>query len=50
MKTFVDDNFDEEGTEFAEWDPTDWKEDPAFLDDIQVCYKCSRLIWVAIHS
>ena len=33
---FVDANFDEEGTEFADWEPTDWKENPAFLDNIKV--------------
>uniref|UniRef100_A0A2P2HXY8 Trehalase n=1 Tax=Hirondellea gigas TaxID=1518452 RepID=A0A2P2HXY8_9CRUS len=31
---FVDDNFDEPGTEFEPWTPEDWQENPAFLSNI----------------
>lgn len=29
------DNFEQPGAEFVEWTPTDWKENPAFLDKIK---------------
>lgn len=28
-------NFDKRGTEFGDWTPTDWKESPAFLQNIK---------------
>jgi len=36
LKRFVEENFDKEGTEFVDWNPSDWKENPAFLDKIKV--------------
>ncbi|KAL4712563.1 hypothetical protein ACJJTC_007579 [Scirpophaga incertulas] len=32
---FVEQNFDPEGSEFEEWRPTDWKDNPAFLQRIK---------------
>ncbi|XP_045507571.1 trehalase-like isoform X4 [Colias croceus] len=32
---FVNQNFDPEGSEFEDWRPTDWKDNPAFLDRIK---------------
>nr|QYJ58449.1 trehalase [Eriocheir sinensis] len=34
VRTFVDENFREPGTEFEPWDPSDWTEEPAFLNKI----------------
>ncbi|XP_070547492.1 trehalase-like isoform X2 [Ptychodera flava] len=34
MKDFVDEYYDGPGEEFEDWDPQDWKENPAFLSDI----------------
>ncbi|XP_030381998.1 trehalase isoform X2 [Scaptodrosophila lebanonensis] len=31
---FVNDHFDEKGTELEVWTPTDWKENPSFLDNV----------------
>ena len=36
VRSFVDSNFAAEGTEFVEWDPSDWKEDIALFDKITV--------------
>ena len=32
----MDRNFGPEGTEFEQWEPEDWKENPRFLDKIKV--------------
>lgn len=34
IKTFVDSNFDKEGSEFEPWDPSDWHANPVFLQNI----------------
>lgn len=34
IQTFVDTNFEAEGTEFQPWDPSDWIADPPFLAGI----------------
>lgn len=34
IEAFVNSTFDPAGSEFEDWDPTDWKEHPKFLDDI----------------
>lgn len=34
LVTFVDMNFDAEGSEFQPWDPSDWVPNPSFLDGI----------------
>jgi hypothetical protein len=36
VQTFVDDNFDSEGSEFEDWEPSDWKPDIALLNNINV--------------
>eukprot|EP00094_Tigriopus_californicus_P007335 TCALIF_07059-PB protein Name:"Similar to Trehalase (Apis mellifera)" AED:0.31 eAED:0.31 QI:0/0.7/0.81/0.81/0.8/0.81/11/303/598 len=35
IEAFVDANFSPEGTEFEDWEPTDWHENPAFLESIK---------------
>nr|ARD05075.1 trehalase 2 [Antheraea pernyi] len=35
IQEFVNQNFDPEGSEFEDWRPTDWKDNPAFLQRIQ---------------
>lgn len=35
---FVNENFDPEGSEFEDWSPTDWKENPVFLQGINDRY------------
>ncbi|CAH4036687.1 trehalase-like isoform X2 [Pieris brassicae] len=35
ISEFVKANFDPEGSEFEEWKPTDWKNNPAFLEKIK---------------
>ncbi|XP_032524853.2 trehalase isoform X1 [Danaus plexippus] len=35
IQEFVDNNFDPAGSEFEEWRPTDWKDNPAFLSRIK---------------
>jgi len=35
LETFVRQNFDAEGTELEEVQPSDWREDPAFIDDVE---------------
>lgn len=35
IQEFVNQNFDPEGSEFEEWTPTDWKNNPAFLQRIK---------------
>lgn len=35
IQEFVNQNFDPEGSEFEEWVPTDWKDNPAFLRRIK---------------
>nr|XP_026492893.1 trehalase-like isoform X3 [Vanessa tameamea] len=35
IQEFVNQNFDPEGSEFEEWRPTDWKDNPAFLQRIK---------------
>ncbi|XP_050685580.1 trehalase-like isoform X2 [Leptidea sinapis] len=35
IKEFVNQNFDPEGSEFEEWSPPDWKDNPAFLQRIK---------------
>ncbi|XP_045456560.1 trehalase [Melitaea cinxia] len=35
IQEFVNQNFDPEGSEFEEWVPTDWKDNPAFLQRIK---------------
>ncbi|CAH2099262.1 unnamed protein product [Euphydryas editha] len=35
IQEFVNQNFDPEGSEFEEWIPTDWKDNPAFLQRIK---------------
>ncbi|XP_045488241.1 trehalase isoform X1 [Pieris rapae] len=35
ISEFVKANFDPEGSEFEEWKPTDWKDNPAFLEKIK---------------
>ncbi|XP_069362655.1 trehalase-like isoform X1 [Maniola hyperantus] len=35
IRRFVDDNFDVEGSEFEDWQPLDWKHNPAFLQRIK---------------
>ena len=37
VQNFVDENFDEEGSEFEEWEPSDWHEDIAAFNQIKVC-------------
>lgn len=32
---FLTANFDKPGSEFEDWEPTDWKENPKFLDNIK---------------
>lgn len=32
---FVVDNFEKEGSEFEPWTPTDWHQNPKFLDNVQ---------------
>lgn len=32
--SFVNDHFETEGSEFEPWDPTDWIEEPTFLNKI----------------
>ena len=34
LQTFVDANFEAEGLEFQQWDPSDWTKDPPFLQKI----------------
>ncbi|XP_077288553.1 trehalase-like isoform X2 [Arctopsyche grandis] len=34
IETFVNDNFDPEGSEFEDWVPSDWRQKPAFLNRI----------------
>ena len=36
VKSFVKDNFDEEGSEFENWEPKDWKDNIAILEKITV--------------
>lgn len=36
VQTFVDENFDPEGSEFEEWEPSDWNEDIKVLSHIKV--------------
>ena len=36
VRDFVDKNFDEEGTEFEDWDPIDWQQDIALYTMIRV--------------
>ncbi|XP_013200112.1 trehalase isoform X1 [Amyelois transitella] len=35
IQEFVNQNFEPEGSEFEEWKPTDWKDNPAFLAKIK---------------
>lgn len=35
IQEFVNQNFDPEGSEFEEWRPTDWKDNPSFLQKIK---------------
>ncbi|XP_047037421.1 trehalase-like isoform X2 [Helicoverpa zea] len=35
IQEFVNQNFDPEGSEFEDWRPTDWKDNPAFLQNIK---------------
>ncbi|KAG6446640.1 trehalase isoform X1 [Manduca sexta] len=35
IREFVDQNFDPEGSEFEDWRPDDWKDNPAFLQRIK---------------
>lgn len=35
IQEYVNDNFDPEGSEFENWTPTDWKDNPAFLKRIK---------------
>ncbi|KPJ19579.1 Trehalase [Papilio machaon] len=35
IQEFVNQNFDPEGSEFEDWRPTDWKDNPAFLQRIK---------------
>ncbi|XP_041983501.1 trehalase-like isoform X2 [Aricia agestis] len=35
IQEFVDQNFDPAGSEFEDWTPTDWKDNPAFLQRIK---------------
>jgi alpha,alpha-trehalase len=34
LQTYVDANFEAEGLEFQQWDPSDWTKDPSFLQKI----------------
>lgn len=34
LVSFINDNFESEGSEFEPWEPTDWMEEPAFLSKI----------------
>ncbi len=34
LQAFVDSNFEAEGLEFQNWDPSDWISDPPFLSQI----------------
>ena len=36
VRDFVDKNFDEEGTEFEDWEPIDWQQDIDLYTMIQV--------------
>ncbi|XP_037913972.1 trehalase isoform X2 [Hermetia illucens] len=42
LKQFVEDNFEKSGTEFEDWDPSDWKENPKFL---QLVYNSELRSW-----
>lgn len=35
IQEFVNQNFDPEGSEFEDWRPTDWKDNPSFLKNIK---------------
>ncbi|XP_055694077.1 trehalase isoform X1 [Lutzomyia longipalpis] len=35
IRNFVDENFEKEGSEFEPWTPTDWHQNPKFLDNIR---------------
>ncbi|KAG8239747.1 hypothetical protein J437_LFUL017388 [Ladona fulva] len=35
VKQFVNDTFEPPGSEFEDWEPTDWKPNPKFLDNIK---------------
>ncbi|XP_044574448.1 trehalase-like isoform X2 [Cotesia glomerata] len=35
IKRFVEDNFDEAGSEFEDWNPVDWRKEPKFLKSIK---------------
>uniref|UniRef100_A0A1L8E1A3 Trehalase n=2 Tax=Nyssomyia neivai TaxID=330878 RepID=A0A1L8E1A3_9DIPT len=35
IRGFVEDNFDKEGSEFEPWTPTDWHQNPEFLNNVR---------------